>query len=72
MMIRAGLDLASAALGFAAALALRIWMRLRKPLVITVGAVILVMLLIALLQSGLGVDSEVTIKDSERPEIVGD
>ncbi len=69
MMIRAAL---TAALGFAATLALRIWARLRKPLLIVIGAVILVMLLIAVLQSGLGVDSEQTIKDSQRPEIVGD
>ena len=72
MMVRAVLGLASAALEFAATLALRIWARLRKPLIIMVGAVVLLVLLIAVLQSGLGVDSEVTIRDSERPEIVGD
>ena len=71
-MIRAALGVAAAALGFAAALALRVWARLRKPLIIVVGAIILLVLLIAVLQSGLGVDSEVTIRDSERPEIVGD
>ena len=71
-MFRAALGVVSATLGFAAALALRIWLRLRKPLLIVIGAVILVVLLIALLQSGLGVDSEQTIKDSQRPEIVGD
>ena len=71
-MFRAALGVVSATLGFAAALALRIWLRLRKPLLIVIGAVILVVLLIALLQSGLGVDSEQTIRDSQRPEIVGD
>ncbi len=71
-MFRAALGVVSAMLGFAAALALRIWLRLRKPLLIVIGAVILVVLLIALLQSGLGVDSEQTIRDSQRPEIVGD
>ncbi len=45
--------------------------RLRKPLMIAVGGVILVMLLIVVLQSGLGVDSDETITDSHRPEIVG-
>ena len=45
--------------------------RLRKPLMIVVGGVIVVMLLIVVLQSGLGVDSDVTITDSHRPEIVG-
>ena len=72
MIWQAALGVALAALNFAATLALRIWARLRKPLIIVVGAVVLVVLLIALLQSGLGVDSEVTIRDSERPEIVGD
>ena len=60
-----------AALGAASALALRIWSRLRKPLIIAVTGVILLMLLILVLQSGLGVDSEDTITDSHRPEIVG-
>ena len=60
-----------ATLGLAATLALRIWSRLRKPLIIAVGSVILVMLLIVVLQSGLGVDSDDTITDSHRPEIVG-
>lgn len=46
--------------------------RLRRPLIIAVSAVVLLMLLIVILQSGLGVDSDVTITDSQRPEIVGD
>jgi hypothetical protein len=46
--------------------------RLRRPLLIVVGGVVLLMLLIVVLQSGLGVDSDVTITDSHRPEIVGD
>lgn len=45
--------------------------RLRRPFVIAIGTVILVMLLIVVLQSGLGVDNDVTITDSHRPEIVG-
>ena len=64
MVIRAGLDAASA-------LALWLWARMRRPLLILVGAVILLMLAIVVLQSGLGVDSEDTITDSHRPEIVG-
>lgn len=60
-----------AALGTASALASWLWARMRKPLLIIVGAVILLMLVIVVLQSGLGVDSEDTITDSHRPEIVG-
>ncbi len=61
-----------AALGAVLGLASRLWARLRKPLLVVVGAVILLMLAIVILQSGLGVDSEDTITDSQRPEIVGD
>ncbi|MCY3568148.1 MAG: hypothetical protein OXH38_05940 [Chloroflexi bacterium] len=64
MRIRAGLDAASA-------LAIRIWARVRKTVLILVGAAVLLMLLIVVLQSGLGVDSDETITDSHRPEIVG-
>lgn len=49
----------------------RLGSRLRKPLLIVIGGVLLLMLLIVVLQSGLGVDSDVTITDSHRPEIVG-
>ena len=45
--------------------------RLRKPLLIVISGVVLLMLLIVILQSGLGVDNDVTITDSHRPEIVG-
>lgn len=55
----------------ASALTQRLWARLRRPLLIAVGAVILLMLAIVVLQSGLGVDNDVTITDSHRPEIVG-
>ena len=61
-----------AALAWAATFLLGIWSRLRKPLIIVVTGIILVMLLVVVLQSGLGVDSEDTITDSQRPEIVGD
>ena len=64
MRIRAGLDAASA-------LAAQIWARVRKTVLILVGAVVVLMLLIVVLQSGLGVDSDETITDSHRPEIVG-
>ena len=60
------------ALGALSGLASWLWARMRRPLLIIVGAAILVMLLIVVLQSGLGVDSEDTITDSQRPEIVGD
>ena len=60
-----------AALGGASALASRLWARMRKPLLYLVSGVILLMLLIVVLQSGLGVDSDDTITDSQRPEIVG-
>ncbi len=50
----------------------RLGRRLKRPVIIVVGSVILLMLLIVVLQSGLGVDSEVTITDSHRPEIVGE
>ena len=40
-------------------------------MLILVGAAVLLMLLIVVLQSGLGVDSDETITDSHRPEIVG-
>ncbi len=46
--------------------------RLRRPLMILIGGIVLLMLLIVVLQSGLGVDNDVTITDSHRPEIVGD
>ena len=45
--------------------------RVRKPLLIALGSLVLLILLIIVLQSGLGVDSDVTITDSHRPEIVG-
>ncbi len=61
-----------AALDGASALASRLWARIRKPLLIAVGAIVLMMMLIVILQSGLGVDSDDTITDSQRPEIVGD
>ncbi len=47
-------------------------MRLRRLLLISLGSVLFVLLVIILIQSGLGVDSDVTITDSNRPEIVGD
>lgn len=47
-------------------------MRLRRYLLISVGSILFVLLMIILIQSGLGVDSDVTITDSNRPEIVGD
>ena len=50
----------------------RLWRRLRRPVLIALSSVILVLLLIVLLQSGLGVDSDETITDSHRPEIVGE
>ena len=49
----------------------RLGKRLRRPLVIVVSGIVLLMLLIVILQSGLGVDNDVTITDSHRPEIVG-
>lgn len=52
-------------------LARRVGQRLRRPLLILISGIVLLMLLIAVLQSGLGVDSDVTITDSQRPEIVG-
>jgi len=64
MWIRTGLDAASEQ-------AIRIWARVRKTMLILLGAVVLLMLLIVVLQSGLGVDSDETITDSHRPEIVG-
>ena len=64
MRIRAGLDAALV-------LAIQIWARVRKTVLILVGAAVLLMLLIVVLQSGLGVDSDETITDSHRPEIVG-
>ena len=44
---------------------------MRRALFITVGSVLFVLLMIILLQTGLGVDSDVTITDRNRPEIVG-
>ena len=44
---------------------------MRRVLFITVGSVLFVLLMIILLQTGLGVDSDVTITDRNRPEIVG-
>lgn len=64
MVIRAALETATA-------LASRLWARIRKPILIIVGSLILLILVIVVLQSGLGVDSEDTITDSHRPEIVG-
>jgi hypothetical protein len=61
----------AAMLAASSRLAGRVWRGLRKPILIAVGAVIIVMLLIVVLQSGLGVDSDITITDSHRPEIVG-
>ncbi len=46
--------------------------RLRRALLILIASIVFVMLLIVVLQSGLGVDSDETITDSHRPEIVGD
>ncbi len=45
--------------------------RLKRPVLILVGSIVVLLLLIFILQSGLGVDSDVTITDSHRPEIVG-
>ena len=45
--------------------------RLKRPALILLSGVIILMLLIVVLQSGLGVDSDETITDSHRPEIVG-
>ena len=64
-------DIPAASLAALSQLAGSAYRRVRKPLLIAVGAVIIGMLLIVVLQSGLGVDSEVTITDSHRPEIVG-
>ena len=44
---------------------------MRRALFITVGSVLVVLLMIILMQTGLGVDSDVTITDRNRPEIVG-
>ena len=63
--------LVSRAARAAAELASRAGRRLRRPLMIVVSGVVLLMLLIVILQSGLGVDSDDTITDSQRPEIVG-
>ena len=74
--MRSAADAMRSALGPAAAsvnaTARRIGRRLRRPLIIAVSGIVLLMLLIVILQTGLGVDSEVTITDSQRPEIVGD
>ena len=64
-------DLAAAATSAIGRIAAQIWRRLRKPVLILIGGIVLVMLLIVILQSGLGVDSDDTITDSHRPEIVG-
>ena len=53
-------------------IATRAGRRVRRPILITVGGLIALFLLIALLQSGIGVDSDETITDRQRPEIVGD
>lgn len=71
MSIRGLSDTLAASLAALSHLAGRAGRRLRRPLVIAIGSVILVMLLIVVLQSGLGVDSDETITDSHRPEIVG-
>ena len=63
--LAAGLDASARLIG-------RLGRKLRRPLLIVVGSIIFVMLLIVVLQSGLGVDSDETITDSHRPEIVGD
>ena len=47
-------------------------MRLKRTLIIMVSSVLLALLFIILIQTGLGVDSEVTLRDSNRPEIVGE
>ena len=44
---------------------------MRRPFLLAVSGLVLLMLLIVILQSGLGVDNDVTITDSHRPEIVG-
>lgn len=46
--------------------------RARRLLLTIVGSILLVLLMIFLIQSELGVDSEETITDSHRPEIVGE
>ena len=47
-------------------------MALKRTLIIAAAAVLLALLFIILIQTGLGVDSEVTLRDSNRPEIVGE
>ena len=63
--------LAADAAELAASLGDRAWRRVRRPVLFLVGGIVLLMLLIVVLQSGLGVDSDDTITDSQRPEIVG-
>ena len=63
--------LISGAARAAVALARHAGRRLRRPLMIALSSIVLLMLLIVILQSGLGVDSDDTITDSQRPEIVG-
>ncbi|MCY4619921.1 MAG: hypothetical protein OXD50_15415 [Chloroflexi bacterium] len=53
-------------------LSMAVGRRLKRPLLILASGIILLMLLIVVLQSGLGVDSDDTITDSHRPEIVGE
>lgn len=64
-------DILAAGLAVLSQLPGRAFRRVRKPLLIAIGAVIIGMLLIVVLQSGLGVDNDITITDSHRPEIVG-
>ena len=47
-------------------------MRVKRALIITIASIALALLFIILIQTGLGVDSEVTLRDSNRPEIVGE
>ena len=47
-------------------------MRLKRALVFAIAGTALALLFIILIQTGLGVDSEVTLRDSNRPEIVGE
>ncbi len=47
-------------------------MRIRRPLFLIGGGLIALLFLVIVLNSSLGVDSEVTFTDIHRPEIVGE
>ncbi len=47
-------------------------MHIRRPLLLVGGGVIALLFLVIVLNSSLGVDSEVTFTDVHRPEIVGE